>query len=104
MGLSVLVVDDDAEFLEVVCRGLRLADYDVAGVTDGAKALRAIAAGAPDILVTDIVMPEIEGIGLITTVRRDHPRMWILAMSGQPLIRTLDVLELAAGLGADATL
>ena len=102
--LSVLVVDDDATFLDVVCRGLRQAGYEVTGVTDGVKALRAIAAQAPDILVTDIVMPEIEGIGLISAVRRDRPKMRIVAMSGQPFMHTLDVLELAARLGADATL
>jgi CheY-like chemotaxis protein len=103
-AVSILVVDDDATFLEVVCRGLRQAGYEVAGVTDGVKALLAIAAHAPDILITDIVMPEIEGIGLITAVRRDHPKMRIVAMSGQPFMHTLDVLNLAARLGADATL
>ena len=75
MGSSVLVVDDDAAFLEVVCRALRAAGYGVAGLTDGAKALRAIAAEPPDILVTDILMPDVEGIRVIAAVRRalgDH--------------------------------
>ena len=104
MGLSVLVVDDDVAFLQAVCRGLCAAGYAVASVTDGAKALRAIAAEPPDILITDIVMPDVEGIELIATVRRAHPKMRIVAMSGLPLIHTLDVLDLAERLGADATL
>jgi CheY-like chemotaxis protein len=104
MGPSVLVVDDDVAFLEVLCRGLSAAGYVVARETDGAKALRAIAAGPPDILITDIVMPEVEGIALIATIRRTHPQMQIVAMSARPLIHTLDVLDLAERLGADATL
>jgi len=104
MDLSVLVVDDDAAFVEVVCRGLRSAGYGVAGLTDGANALRAIADDPPDILITDIFMPDVEGIQVIATVRRAHPKMYIVAMSGRPLFHTLGVLNLAERLGADATL
>jgi len=104
MDLSVLVVDDDVAFVEGVCRGLRAAGYGAVGLTDGAEALRAIAAEPPGILITDIFMPDVEGIRVIATVRRAHPKMHIVAMSGRPVFHTLDVLALAERVGADATL
>jgi len=82
MDLSVLVVDDDVAFVEGVCRGLRAAGYGAVGLTDGAEALRAIAAEPPDNLITDIFMPDVEGLETIREIRRLRPDMPIIAISG----------------------
>ena len=101
---SILVVDDDELFGAVVCRALREAGHVVEDAVDGAQALRAIQAETPDLLITDILMPNRDGIELIAAVRQDHPDVRILAISGRRHLGSVDLLDLAARLGAHDTL
>lgn len=102
--MAILLVDDDAVFRNVVCRSLRAAGYAVEQASDGKEALKFIEAEAPDILITDILMPNTDGIELTGAVKRAHPNVRILALSGGGRLGSVDLLELAALLGADATL
>ena len=72
--------------------------------TQGKEALRLAKAEPPDAIVTDILMPECDGFELITTFRRDRPKLPILAVSGGRLFGAVDLLDVAARLGAHATL
>jgi CheY-like chemotaxis protein len=101
---SILVVDDDELFRAVVCRALRDAGHAVEEAVDGAQALRVIQAETPDLLITDILMPNRDGIELIAAVRQDHPGVRMLAISGRRHLGTVDLLDLAARLGAHDTL
>ena len=101
---SILVVDDDADFRAVVGRVLSGAGYGVAEARDGINALAVLGAEPADILVTDIIMPDGDGIELIGAVKGRYPAMRILAISGRGAMGALDVLKMAAMLGADATL
>jgi CheY-like chemotaxis protein len=101
---KILVVDDD----EIVRNSivLLLDDYAFHVITacDGGEGLRAFRQNQPDVLLTDIIMPEKDGIGLITEVRREFRGAKIIAMSGGGRIGNGDVLTVAAALGADACL
>ena len=101
---SILVVDDDELFGAVVCRALRDAGHAVEDAADGAQALRIIQAETPDLLITDILMPNRDGIELIAAVRQDYPDVRILAISGRRHLGSVDLLDLAARLGAHDTL
>lgn len=97
----VLVVDDDADVRDVVKTILERAQYEVAVAGDGAEALRVIAGWQPAAIVTDIVMPQEEGLRLIFEARKLQPGLPIVAISGARYGR---YLTLAKQLGADAVL
>ncbi|MBT0566445.1 response regulator transcription factor [Williamsia sp. CHRR-6] len=68
-AISVLVVDDDPDVLHSLQRGLRLAGFEVATATGGAQALRAMRDRRPELLVLDINMPGLDGVGVVTALR-----------------------------------
>lgn len=79
---AILVAEDDSAVREFVSRALRRDGHDVTGVTDGLEALEALAGGSFDMLLSDIVMPELDGIGLALKVSKDYPNLPILLMTG----------------------
>lgn len=78
----ILVAEDEASVREFVARALRLHGHEVTAVEDGAAALEALAVAPYELLLTDIVMPGLDGIALALKVSRDHPAMPVLLMSG----------------------
>jgi CheY-like chemotaxis protein len=101
---AILLVDDDGVFRAAICRALRGAGHAVEEAANGKQALTFIAAETPDILITDILMPDTDGIELTTAVKLAHPGVRILAISGRRQMGAIDLLTLASMLGADATL
>ncbi|WP_342641817.1 response regulator [Rhodoligotrophos ferricapiens] len=102
--LHCLVVDDDPIVLETLVSLMRAAGFETIGAADGRQAMARLRESQPDLLISDIVMPEIEGIELILHVRERFPSMAILAISGGSLKREGDLLRYASALGADAVL
>jgi CheY-like chemotaxis protein len=102
--VSVLVVDDDVAALASAKDLLSAAGYVVTEAVNGARALQKIMANPPDVLITDILMPDGDGIELIAAVRRAHPTIGVIAVTERRLLGALDLLDLASKLGADATL
>lgn len=78
----VLVADDEPAVRQFVERALNYAGYAVTAVPDGAAALEALGKRRYDLLLTDIVMPELDGIALAGRVAKDFPATRILMMSG----------------------
>lgn len=78
----VLVADDEPSVREFVERALNYAGYAVTAVPDGNAALDALSKQAYDVLLTDIVMPDLDGIALSLKVSKDYPATKILMMSG----------------------
>ena len=96
----VLVIDDDDLFRTVTCRLLVSAGYDVQEAASGAAGLASHRQQPADVIVTDIVMPDMEGLELIRELRRADPQVKIIAMSGGGRLGTDDYLELALTFGA----
>jgi PAS domain S-box-containing protein len=67
----VLVADDNADMREYLARLLRTAGYQVTTVTDGQAALDAARAGTPDLVISDVMMPRLDGLGLVAALRAD---------------------------------
>ena len=101
---SILVVDDDIAALASAQGVLSAAGYAVNEALNGRRALQRVMANPPDVLITDILMPDGDGIELITAVKGSDPDMHIIAVSERRFLRGLDLLDLASQLGADATL
>lgn len=101
---SVLIVDDDAEMCEVMKQVLEGRGYQVACAADGVEASKAISGTDFDLVITDLIMPEKDGIQLMNEIRRKYPRVRVVAMSGGGHVPRDQYLRIARGLGADAVL
>ena len=97
----LLVVDDDDAVRGVLQKTLSDAGYDVLVARDGREGMRLVATHQFDLVLTDLIMPDQEGIETIRELRRDYPSIRIVAMSG-----AMDAvyLKTARILGADAAL
>ena len=82
MPARILVAEDDSSVRTFVFKALSLRGHDVATVDDGVQALEALKKEAYQLLVTDIVMPGLDGIALALRVGRDYPDLPILLMTG----------------------
>jgi CheY-like chemotaxis protein len=98
---SILVVEDDATVRALIKRVLSMRGFQVHDVADGRVALDAARTGEFDLVITDLVMPEIEGLETIRLLKREQPSLEILAVSGAYGGAFLHAAEL---LGARATL
>jgi DNA-binding NtrC family response regulator len=79
---SILIVEDEPSLREFLIRGLGIVGYRVASAADGSAALEALEASTFDLLITDIVMPKLDGIALALKAAKDYPEMKILMMTG----------------------
>ena len=78
----ILVAEDDAAVSAFVTRALAHIGHEVTPVQDGSAALGALQAERYDLLLTDIVMPGLDGIALALKAAKDYPAMRILLMTG----------------------
>ncbi|MFH9656702.1 SpoIIE family protein phosphatase [Streptomyces sp. NPDC017248] len=88
----VLIADDNADMREYLTRILRGAGYHVEAVTDGHEALWAVRADAPDLMVSDVMMPRLDGLSLVRELRAD------------PRTAAVPVLLLSARAGQEASI
>jgi PAS domain S-box-containing protein len=84
----VLVADDNADMREYLTNLLRTSGYQVSGVTDGQQALEAIRAQVPDLVISDVMMPRLDGLQLLAALRTDSrtaavPVLLLSARAGQ---------------------
>lgn len=101
---TILVADDDPVILRIVCAHLRGAGHEVTAAAGGAEALKLSGKGPFDLVITDLIMPEGEGIETIIALRRQAPTTKIIAMSGGGRNSGKDYLVIARFLGAQRTL
>lgn len=67
----IVLADDNADMRDYVSRLLRASGYQVEAVNNGAEALRAARVEIPDLILTDVMMPELDGFGLLRAIRSD---------------------------------
>ena len=85
MPPTILVVDDDPRLRHALGELLVTAGFTVDQASDGLMALRQIARRVPDLILTDVYMPNLDGIGLATTLAPQSPPIPIILMSANPL-------------------
>lgn len=88
MGKTVLTVDDSDYMREIVSQSLELGDFEVLQAINGVEALDVFKKNTVDLIVTDINMPEMDGITLITEIRKindDVPILVLTTESGESL-------------------
>ena len=103
--MRIAVIDDDVEVLNATRRVLQQAGHEVSAFTESAKGLKAVQKGDFDVLVTDMLMPSIDGVEVIRNLRRTHPKLWIVAISGGgDLLPAATALKFSEVFGADRVL
>ena len=100
----ILIVEDDTQMREMLKQMLTREGYEVADAPDGKVALKLFREKPADIVITDLIMPEKEGIETIRELRRDFPELKIIAIPGGGHTLPEDYLMLAKGLGANHAL
>jgi len=101
-GRTVLVVDDDADLLRLITAAFTRAGFKTYSARNGRLAVQLVRALKPDLMVTDIVMPEKEGIATIIEAKAAAPDTAVIAISGGGAYgRTGNFLQWAEELGAD---
>lgn len=96
----ILLVDDDEQFRSMLSESLRRADYEVTEACDGREGLKLYRDRPADLIITDLIMPEKEGLETIQEFRRDYPAAKIIAISGGSRHGSFDYLKLAQAFGA----
>jgi DNA-binding NtrC family response regulator len=103
-GHRIMVVDDDAGIRRVLHILLSRAGYQVSQARDGVEALRLWRDTGSDLVITDLHMPEKDGIEMIVELLSYSPDLRIIAMSGGGQTKRLDLLGNASLLGAVHTI
>lgn len=100
----ILVIDDDGHVRNAVRRALEVAGHTVIDTPNGDTGLGLLRDQPADLLITDIFMPDRDGLEIIRHVRREYPRMRIIAISGGDRTQRVDLRRDAELLGASRTL
>ncbi len=85
MAEKILLVDDEPTLLDTLALNLRASGYDVVTASDGAAALEVARAESPDLIVLDLMMPELDGLTVCRTLRQvsDTPILVLTARTGE---------------------
>jgi CheY-like chemotaxis protein len=97
-------VDDDDAVRNVLARMVRAAGHTVFEAVNGLKALQALDTQPADLVITDVLMPDMEGLELLRRIRKRPNPPRVIAVSGGGRVSAGNYLQLAQHLGADAVL
>lgn len=101
---KILVIDDEASIRSLLGKMLEREGYFVMTASDGKEGMKLFNKEAFDLVVTDLIMPEKEGVEIIIELRKRYPEIPVIAMSGGGCISPEAYLNMARLLGADAVL
>lgn len=104
MSRKILIIDDEPLIRHMVARVLERAGYPTVSAANGAQGLTSFRGERPMLVITDLIMPEREGIETIRHIRREQPELPIIAMSGSTRAGGADFLGMAQELGATGVL
>jgi YesN/AraC family two-component response regulator len=102
--LRILVIDDDHDVQRMIFKMLDSADREILTASNGVEAISIFDKKPCDIVITDIIMPEKEGLSLIKEIRIKNLKTKIVAISGGGRISAYNYLKLAKKFGADRTI
>ncbi len=101
---KILIIDDDKQFREMLHEMVERAGYTVFCAQDGAEGMKIFRQEKPELVITDIIMPEKEGLETILELKKTVPEVKIIAISGGGRSHPGDYLRTAKYFGANKTL
>jgi CheY-like chemotaxis protein len=96
----ILIIDDDKAIQSIFTQLLENNGYSVETASEGREGLRKLKARTPDLIITDIMMPEMDGLEMVTYIRRNHPDLPVIAISGGMQAAPVNFLPMAKQFGA----
>jgi DNA-binding NtrC family response regulator len=100
----ILIIDDEPQIRSMLRLMLERDGYEVVEAPDGIEGIRAYRQKPADLIITDLIMPNKDGIGMIIELKKEFPDIKIIAMSGGGLNKPEGYLKGAQKLGAACTL
>ena len=99
--MRILVIDDEEKIRELLCKVMNRAGFEVIEAENGRIGQRLFEENPTDLVITDLIMPEQEGIETIQALKSKYPSVKIIAISGGGRLEPAGYLSAAEGLGAD---
>ena len=100
----IVVIEDEGELRLMLCRALIEAGHELMEARNGREALPLLRRSRPDLVITDVIMPEQDGMELLMTLRLEGLPLRVIAMSGGGRVGAQNILEAATALGAIVTI
>ena len=100
----ILIIDDEPQIRSMLKLMLEREDYEVVEAPDGVEGIKVYRQNPADLIITDLIMPNKDGIGMIIDLKKEFPDVNIIAMSGGGLNKPDGYLKGAKKLGAACTL
>ena len=100
----ILVIDDNTTMREAVCEMLQQAGYETISVENGRFAAQIHRTDPVDLVITDLFMPETDGLEIIFQFRHDFPDVKLIAVSGGGSHGLVELLAVAKQMGAQRAL
>lgn len=100
----ILVIDDNPEFREILRIHLSTQGHETVLAEDGEQGLAVLETSVIDIVLTDILMPQRDGVEVLRTAKKRWPALPVIAISGGGWIGATELLGMAERLGADQVL
>jgi len=101
---KILLIDDDPNILKALSALLGIQGYEVKSAASGSAGTKIAASFQPDVVVTDILMDDGDGLETMMTLRQSDPNVKIVAISGGGRVVKQDFLVVAKEIGADLTI
>lgn len=101
---DILVVDDDESIRYALRRYLEHDGHHIVEAENGQQGVQYLEKNSVDLVITDILMPEKDGLEMIRILRKEHPQIRIIAISAGGMVGPMDYLSMAKGLGANRIL
>ena len=100
----ILIIDDEPQIRSMLTLMLEREGYEVVEASDGVDGIKIYRQNPADLIITDLIMPNKDGIGMIIDLKKEFPNVKIIAMSGGGLNKPDGYLKGAKKLGAACTL
>ena len=102
--IKVLIIEDDAALRSILRTTLEHFGFRVTEAINGDEGIKVVKADPPNIVLTDILMPDQDGLETISALRKSFPTIRVIAMSGGGRMRSDELLRVALKLGASGCL
>ncbi|MBN1104523.1 MAG: response regulator [Deltaproteobacteria bacterium] len=79
---TILLVEDDPAVLSMLVKNLEYFGYEVIQAVDGMEGLKMLETGRYDLVITDIVMPYVSGVGVVSALKQKMPQIPVIAITG----------------------
>lgn len=99
----ILIIDDDIEFRQMLRQMLERAGYEITEAADGKEGMRLFREAPMDLVITDMLMPEQDGVETVIELRREFADARIIAISGGGAIDSKEYLKMAERFGVTHT-